>query len=109
MELLSKKQKRLSLIKSKEGKILLNLACGTKVHQEWNNIDFSLYAKLAHHISISKILNILGIISNERYKNLLNLSKTNIICYDLRLGIPFNDNTVDFAYSSHFIEHLDKK
>ena len=24
-------------------------------------------------------------------------------------GIPFNDNTVDFIYTSHFVEHLSRK
>ena len=29
------------------------------------------------------------------------------VCADVRKGIPFGTNTVDFIFSEHFIEHLD--
>lgn len=32
----------------------------------------------------------------------------NVIGHDLRQGIPLDDDTVDFSYSSHVLEHFDK-
>jgi len=97
--------KRYKPKKNMEGKLLLNLACGIKTHPDWNNIDFSLYTKFAKHSLISKVLNAIGILSDERYKNILNIDK-DIICWDLKRGIPFEDNTFDFLYCSQFIEHI---
>lgn len=32
-----------------------------------------------------------------------------VIAYDLRKGIPFEDNSVDMVYSSHVMEHIDSE
>ena len=39
----------------------------------------------------------------------INIKKTGDICWDLRNGIPFPDETVSHLYSSHFFEHLSFK
>lgn len=53
----------------------LNIACGSRYHKDWINIDFHAGSK--------------------------DVKQVNILS-----GLPFEDNTIDVIYSSHFIEHL---
>lgn len=54
---------------------MLNVACGSRYHTDWVNIDFSPADK--------------------------NVKKVNL------LGtLPFENESFDVAYSSHFLEHL---
>lgn len=91
----------------KDGRAMLNLGCGTKMNWDWNNIDFSPYARLSHHRTIAKILKWTGLLSEERYQILLGISPE-IIYWDLRKGIPFRDESFDVVYNSHFLEHIDR-
>lgn len=61
------------------GKIKLHVGCGTLYKDGWINID------------------------NNSDNNIQRLD----IDHDLAKGIPFTDNSVDFIYHEHFIEHLD--
>ncbi len=56
----------------------LNLGCGTDYKPDWINID------------------------NNSYKNIKKLD----INWDLSRGIPFENNSVDFIFNEHFLEHL---
>ena len=56
---------------------MLNFACGSRIHKDFENIDF--------------------------YPINENIKKINLLQV-----LPYNDNTFDIAYSSHFLEHLDK-
>jgi SAM-dependent methyltransferase len=84
---------------------MLNLGCGYKTHWAWNNVDFSPYARLAHHQTLARILKGVGLLSEERYKKLLGVDP-GIILWDLRKGIPFEDGTFDVVYHSHVLEHI---
>ena len=59
----------------------LNLGCGKDYKPGWVNIDANLY------------------------KNIKKLD----IKYDLSKGIPFQDNSVDYIFNEHFLEHLTVK
>jgi predicted SAM-dependent methyltransferase len=54
---------------------MLNVACGSRYHESWINIDFHADAD-----RVAKV-NILG-------------------------GLPFDINSIDVVYTSHFLEHL---
>lgn len=87
---------------------MLNLGCGTKMNWDWNNIDLSPSARLAHHMGIAKILAKIGFLSEERLQKLFKVDPR-IIIWDLRKGIPFNDNIFDVVYHCHLLEHLDRR
>lgn len=59
-------------------KIMLNLGCGTDYKDGWINID------------------------NNSDSNIGKLD----INHDLRNPLPFEDNSVDYIFNEHFIEHL---
>lgn len=89
------------------GRALLNLACGTRTDTSWNNVDFSSYALLRHYNFMVKVLRKLRFISDQRYERLQAID-SDIIRWNLVRGIPFDDNTFDVVYHSHFLEHLDR-
>ena len=91
---------------SSDGRYLLNLACGTRVHPDWNNMDFSPYARLYRYERAVKMAHALGVISDERYQTFRSL-EAELICWDLRKGIPCPNDTFDVVYHSHFLEHLE--
>lgn len=99
-------------IKLKEGGIVkVNLGCGLSVAPGWINIDGSPNAiaanlpKQLHKISY-RISGAHQYYSLETYCSILGESE--FIHHDLSYGIPLDDNTADFVYTSHFIEHLDR-
>ena len=88
-------------------KKILNIGCGTKTSSNPNiiNIDWSIYLIFKR----SKFLNYFAplIFRGNRkikYKNLPN----NIMAYNLKKPLPFEDKVVDVIYSSHVFEHIDR-
>jgi predicted SAM-dependent methyltransferase len=92
---------------SKDGRAMLNLGCGSCMHNDWNNIDFSLYAYLRHHMVMAKFLTVIGFLSNERFEKLERIDP-DILRFDITKGIPFPSSTFDIVYHSQFLEHLDR-
>ena len=93
---------------SKNGQCYLNIACGTITNQQWNNLDFSPYARLRKHQFVAFLLNKAGILSQTRYDTLIGIDK-DIISWDVvKYGLPFKDATFDAIYHCHFIEHIDR-
>jgi predicted SAM-dependent methyltransferase len=85
----------------------LNLASGTRCLADWVNIDNSLNARLAKHSTLFHLLYKIKIVPKEFYewKDVIR----SITTRDIRKGLPFDDESIDFIYSSHFIEHLSKE
>jgi len=93
--------------KMEDGKTMLNLGCGYRTHWGWNNLDLSLYARLAHYKILGRLLKKAGFLSEERYQRLAGIDP-GIIVWNLRKGIPFPDGVFDVVYHSHLLEHIDR-
>lgn len=87
---------------------MLNLGCGWKMHWGWTNLDFSPYARLVKHPRLAQLLARAGLLSALRQERLAKVDPE-MTCHDLRDGIPFDDETFDVVYHSHFLEHLDRE
>jgi ubiquinone/menaquinone biosynthesis C-methylase UbiE len=87
---------------------ILNLGCGNKTSKnpEFINIDWSIYLKIKNNPFLKLTASIF--LNEERLEKLKSLPK-NIKIHDLANGIPFEDNTVDAVYHSHFLEHLERQ
>lgn len=86
---------------------LLNLGCGLKTSSTEGviNIDRSAYLV----IKKSTLLSFLSpLILNKRRQASLRTIPDNVIVHDLRQGIPFRDESVQYVYHSHFLEHIDR-
>jgi SAM-dependent methyltransferase len=90
-----------------DGRVLLNLGCGTKMHAAWNNIDFSVYARLRRHMGAVRLLRRAGVISPARFAQ-FSLVDPEIIAWNLARGIPFPDGSADAVYHSHVLEHIER-
>ena len=90
-----------------DGRAMLNIGCGWKMHHAWTNLDFSPYAKLVSRPWLVRLLKQAGVLSPLRLQRLA-LVDPQIVCWDLRKGIPYADDTFDVVYHSHFLEHLDR-
>lgn len=66
------------LIKGRKGPIMLNVGCGTDYKKGWINID------------------------NNTDHNIEKLD----LNWDLRNPLPFSDESVDYIFNEHFMEHL---
>jgi SAM-dependent methyltransferase len=91
-----------------DGRTLINLGCGTHMHLAWNNLDFSVYARLRRHMWLVFLLRRFGLISAARFAQFSEV-EPDIILWNLRRGIPFGDKTFDGVYHSHLLEHIDRE
>ena len=75
--------------------LMLNLGCGNRTHEAWVNIDHSLKASFNALWFVRPFLKI--------------PNPAGYLHHDLRNGIPFPDGSADVVYSSHLLEHLERK
>ncbi len=78
MKSLFVKKKVEQILSTKKGSIKLNLGCGTDYKKGWINVD------------------------NNSDNNIHKLD----LNWDLRKPLPFPENSVDFIFNEHFMEHL---
>ena len=81
----------------------INLGCGLSIAPGWINIDNSPNARLSKHPLLRRTLRKLGVLSEHHYA--VNWSKS-IEVRDLKKQLPYSDSSIDYAYTSHFLEHL---
>jgi len=86
---------------------ILNLGCGEKVspNPDVINIDWSIRLRVKRSRALRMLARLL--VQAERVRRLDSLPD-NVICHDLSRGIPFESDSVDVVYHSHFLEHLDR-
>lgn len=105
------------IIKTDVDIVKVNLGSGLYVAKGWINIDSSINALLSKYpkfmlVILFKINNF--VLKRYYHSNLqasqeefLNILKNNMfINHNLENGIPFENDSVDYIYSSHFLEHL---
>ena len=94
-----------------DGQIKLNLGCGLAVKSTWINIDGSLNSLIAGFPTIFHPL-VYRFSGAREYYSLTEyckvLAANRFVHHDLSHSIPFKDNSVDFIFTSHFLEHLFK-
>lgn len=79
--------------------IKLNLGSGPRALNDWINIDYGLLA-FVHKFKIYQIIKFL-------IPNKYNFEwSVKIKFYNICKGLPYNDESVDFIYTSHFLEHV---
>lgn len=87
----------------------VNIGCGLSVEPEWINVDGNIFILLRKSpkyfkrlfYSLSSIKNYMDV--NEFIQKLEN---NKFVHHDIMYGIPFSNESIDFIYTSHFLEHL---
>ena len=80
----------------------VNIGCGTSIAPGWVNIDNSPNARLSKYPRLRWTLWKTGILSDRLYHVEW---ADSILIHDVRKKLPFADLSVDYVYTSHFLEH----
>ncbi len=99
-------------IKPKGEIVKVNIGSGLSVAPGWLNVDASLNAFFSKWPAF--VLKLLYRISSVKkwysIDDYLHILKNNtFIHYNVEYGLPFPDESVDYIYSSHLLEHLYKE
>jgi predicted SAM-dependent methyltransferase len=89
-----------------------NIGCGLTVAPHWINIDGSLNAFIATwprwlHGFAYRFSGAQQYYTLDEYTSII--QNNLFIHHDFRYGIPMPDNSAQYIYSSHFLEHLDRQ
>ena len=103
-----RRNRRVSL-KGGPGAVKVNIGCGLALAKDWINVDASLNALVASwprfaHQLLYRLSGSNRYYSLDQYCELL--EKNIFVHHDLSHSIPLRDQTADFIFSSHFLEHL---
>lgn len=86
----------------------VNLGSGIPCLDDWINIENSFNARLAKYPMLRYLLFKVGILPKKYYEIPWSEHIQKIMIRDVRKKLPFNDDSIDFIYSSHLIEHMRK-
>jgi predicted SAM-dependent methyltransferase len=83
--------------------IAINVGCGTSPCQRpgWENVDKAINARIRNIPGLRRFLGSLGFLpgSDDHWPK-------NLRIHDIRKGLPYDDNSLLYVYSSHCFEHL---
>ncbi len=85
------------------GELRLHLGCGSNVVPGWENIDKSPSIVLARLPGLRRVLATVRILTPDQANAVF---PSGIVHADVRRGLPYEDATVRYIYSSHMIEHM---
>ncbi len=89
--------------------IRINVGCGQSPTPGWMNLDNSPSLRLSKIPALPQLLHALGIIGAAQYEFICFARKHKIDHADATRRIPVGDGAVDVLYSSHMLEHLDRR
>ncbi len=82
----------------------INLGCGPKGHDDWINVDWGILAILHRFRALESLL-----LKLRLFPDGFNIDwPNNLKVHNCKKNVPFRSGTVDYVYSSHFLEHLKK-
>ncbi len=83
--------------------VCVNLGCGPTGVNGWINYDWGMLPLLGKFEFVLKLLVRMGLLSNNY---LVKWPKFKLV--DVRKGLPLDNNSVDYIYCSHVLEHFEK-
>ena len=86
--------------------IKLNLGCGTNVLDGWINMDNSPSVHLSKFPLVRRLLFRWGTISKISFQTTW---PKGVVWCDVNRGLPYPEGSVHKVYSSHMLEHLERK
>lgn len=87
------------------GRIRVNIGCGATPTEGWVNLDNSWTVRLAARPLLLGLLHRAGLASGDQL-SFAAQARAGGVRWANALALPFEDGTVEVAYSSHMLEHL---
>ncbi|MFC1993393.1 methyltransferase domain-containing protein [Chloroflexota bacterium] len=87
----------------------VNLGSGLVVTHDWINIDniFSAFCHKWPSTILKLVYNCSGVTREYTSQEFITLLKCHsFVHHNLKYGIPFANESIDYIYTSHFVEHL---
>lgn len=85
-------------------KVKVNLGCGPVGRNDWINLDWGILALLHRYRWVEKIL-----LKLRLFPRGYNVQwAKNLKLHNCKRALPFSDCSVDYIYTSHFLEHFKK-
>jgi SAM-dependent methyltransferase len=89
--------------------VKVNIGCGANPTKDWVNFDNSLTIRLARWPAAMRTLRNMRVLSEQSYEFAMIANRQGIQFANATLRIPCADRSVEAVYSSHMIEHLDRR
>ena len=93
-------------VRSSGRQACLNVGSAYQAPEGWVNLDRSIHVLIESLPFLPAILHGLKILNNEQYGKYRDGRWSRVRFWDVRYSLPFPDNTFDYIYSSHLLEHL---
>lgn len=91
-------------------RLMINFGCGMTPVKEYLNFDNSPSVNLkVLPIFLLKFFKNISVINQPNYNFIMFAKNNRIRRLDVRKKLPFDNESIDFAYSSHMVEHLYRK
>lgn len=91
-------------------KLMINFGCGMTPVKEYLNFDNSPSVNLkVLPIFLLKFFKNISVIDQSNYNFIMFAKNNRIRRLDVRKKLPFDNESIDLAYSSHMVEHLYRK
>jgi len=87
----------------------INIGCGQTPTAGWMNFDNSPSVRLAKLGRIADCVFRLGLLDRSQYEFVKFAQANNVEYGDATKGLPIRDEAVEVLYSSHMLEHLDRR
>jgi predicted SAM-dependent methyltransferase len=87
----------------------LNVGCGQTPTAGWKNYDNSPSVRLARRPITALLLRKLGMLNSRQQEFIAFTRRSEIHWADATRGIPEPDRSAEVLYSSHMLEHIDKR
>ena len=84
----------------------LHLGCLDRAVPGWINTDVTPHGFVARVPFAARLLRLAGLMSEARYQQHREGLFRDLVYLDMRRKFPFSDQTFDFVFSAHALEHL---
>lgn len=75
----------------------------------WCNLDNSFSVRAARFPGLAHLARRVGLIDYRQYEFIQFIRRSHITYADVKNALPFEEGSVEVLYSSHMLEHLDRK
>ncbi|GAH85155.1 unnamed protein product, partial [marine sediment metagenome] len=88
--------------------VMVNIGCGPIGHHNWINLDYGILALLHRYKWLERLIFKFNLWPKSKISNVEYNIKwpENLRLKNCKKGLPFKTDSVDYIFTSHFLEHI---